>query len=94
MLMCYMETVNGLMEASTPPDLEQGISGLMEKSRCDLPVVHNVPLVLQGIHVWGMWKPVRNITAFILQESQTRCSHTWPSTVEHQVWGQLDQHMV
>lgn len=60
----------------------------------NLPVVRDVPLVLQWIQVWGMWRPVRNITAFILQEPQTRCSHTWPSTVEHQAWCQLDQHMV
>lgn len=68
--------------------------GSWTREGVNLPVVHNVLMVLQGIHVWGMWRPIRNITTFILQEPQTHCSHTWPSTVEHQVWGQLDQHMV
>lgn len=91
--MCYMETVDGLMEAPTPPVTWIRPSvGSWTVAGVNLPVVRDVPLVLHWIQVWGMWRPVRNITAFILQKPLTRCSHTWPSTVQ-QAWCQLD-HMV
>ena len=70
------------------PDLDQGISQLLDSLWCDVASVdgtrHDVPEVLDWIQVWGTGRPVHSINAFVMQELLTHSSHMRLSIVMHE----------